>query len=215
MGPLAKLFPGPAILSKIAIYGLTFLLGGAVGNYHATKAALERELQNSADRQRENHLVLFEEFRRRNAEYKAHIEQQIGADAAAYAMLTKGKAEAERAAQQARASLRIALGESEKLSEANDGLRKVNEILAERPVDPGCILPPSVRQALDAAADADPSHAGDSEAAASRGPDDGAAAAQAVTCRELARGYVELGEYGRMMRTWVLAWQAWARIALQ
>jgi hypothetical protein len=213
MGLISRLFPA-GLWMRLMVYALVFTLGLACGNGWATKRALERELQASADRQRENHLVLFEEFRRRNAEYKAHIEQQIGADAAAYAMLTKGKAEAERAAQQALASLRIALSEAMKQKETNDGIRKVNDLLAAeaRAPDPLCLLDGRVRSILDYASGAtDTPGPGIAEAASASIPvaasEEGAAAANGLTCDQLARGYVDLASWGREGWSLYRAWQ--------
>lgn len=219
MGWLAKLFPGPAILTKIAVYGLVFALGGAVGNGWATQRALQRELQASADRQRENHLMLFAAQKEMQAKLRAEAAQQREADKAAYAVLEKGKAEAEQAAQQARASLRVALNESQKLKETTDGLKNVADILAaeaRRPVDPGCVLPGRMRLALDYASGAsDTAPAGDTETTAPGVSDGSASAATPLTCTELANGYVELGRHDRLMRAWILSFQAWADTALR
>lgn len=217
MGWLARLFPGPAILTRLTIYALVFALGGAVGNGWATKRALERELQASADRQRENHLVLFEEFRRRNAEYKAHIEQQIGADAAAYAVLEKGKADAEAAAKQARASLRIALGENQKLTENVDDLKVVNSLLAASPPDPGCVLPVGVRQSINgyiARLNSSPA-VGGAQAASAGASQSPPGADQILTCRELANSVIDILQTAGGYIARDESWREWSDKALK
>lgn len=214
MGWFAKLFPAPAILTKLVIYVLVFALGGAVGNYQATKRALERELQASADRQRENHLVLFEEFKRRNAEYKKHIEQQQDADAAAYAVLSQGKADADRAAKQARASLRIALGEKQKLEQANDGLRNVSEMLAAeaRRPDPPCQLGPELLNPLNdfvARLNRSP-NVGNTPADATAVPVGSAGADTPLACSDLADSVIDILQVAGGYIARDASWREWA-----
>lgn len=216
MGWLAKLFPG-AILTRLMVYALVFALGGAVGNSWATKRALERELQASADRMRENHLAFFEEFRRRNAEFKARMVQQQAADKAAYAVLEQGKAEAEQSAQRARASLRIALAESQKLKETTDGLRNVNDMLAAeaRRPDPPCAVSGRVRLAIDTyIASINASIAGSPEAPAAKLPY-GQDQAPPVSCDQLARSVIDILQHDAELVARDQAWASWAREALR
>lgn len=220
MGPIARLFPA-GLWMRLMGFALVFTVGLALGNHWATQRALERELQASADRQRENHQQLIAWYAGKMKELRLAREQQEGADAAAYAILQKGKADAERAAARARASLRAALAESQKLKETTDGLKAVNEMLAAelRPNDPGCVLSSGVRRTLDLASGAvDPADSGDHPEASPPSVPDGSRSTSsdaALTCDELARGYVALSEHGRMLSAWVQSWQAWASEALR
>jgi hypothetical protein len=196
-------FVPTGLLTRVAIYGLVFLLGAAVGNSRATKQALQDEAHASANRMRENHLVLFDEFKKRNAEYKAHIEQQQGASNAAYEQMQSAKARSDRSLAVARAQI-----------------AKLTETKLDVPIPgptPGCVLPPSVRQSLNAAIDSlnNRPDVGFAEAPPTRLPDGTSAGVAPLTCGELVGSVTDILEHDAMLTAWVLSWQRWAYEALR
>ena len=209
-----------SLVLKAAIVGLAFTIGLGLGNHWATRGALERQrvdlLRYAADREaavgeayakaatEHNKKLAEERERAAKADEASHTVYQAGLVAAA-----RARANAERVLESERANLT-------KLTETNDGLRKVNELLVAMPADPGCVLSYRVRLALDAASGATPdSDAGDPAPGPASGIDGSAAAASPITCQQLASGYAALGEHDRLMRAWVMAWQAWAETALR
>lgn len=211
----------------IAGVGLAFFFGMAVGNYHATQRALERTAQilldDSARRQAANHIEILKAKKEDEQRLKTEFEQQRNADRLAYNVLAEGKAEAEdakvRALQALDAEQRRLSAERAKalnLTETNDGLKKVNEILAAEMVPASCVLSARVRRELNEYANAAPYPApGDTEAPTAGLLDGTDPGAQALTCEQLSRGYLDLAEHDRMLTAWVLSWQAWAFEALR
>lgn len=149
MMKLLSWIPG-GLVTKLAIVGLIYMLGIATGQLWENQRLQERERQESADRQRENHLQLVAWYRDQMKELRLAREQQEGAEASARVILERGKADADQAAQQARASLRLALSEAAKLRENVDGLKNVNGMLADAAREPRlvCLPDDSVRRAI-------------------------------------------------------------------
>lgn len=209
IGRLLSIMP-TGLLTKAAIYALVFVLGAALGNHWATERALQRELQASADRQRENHQQLIGWYAEKMKELRLAREQQADADAAAYAALQKGRAEAEQAAQRARSSLRTALNENQSLKEANDALKAI-------PRDPGCIMPPGVRQSINNyIASINSAPAIGNPISPSTGMALGPPAADSVlSCRELASSVIDILNHDAAMIAEIMSWRAWSAEALK
>lgn len=206
------------LILRAATYALAFTLGASVGNYHATKAALLERERTGAETMRKNHEILFAEFAKRNAELKAAIARARDADKAAYAVMAKGKADAEKGRREAEKRLAAVMGDNLKLKDAADGLRMVNELLAseDRP-NPGCSMPPLVRNAIDNYIASINNHPdiGNPEAFAP-GVSDGANSSLApLTCGQLTSGMTAVLEHDAMVTALVLSWQQWATEALR
>lgn len=215
---LLNWIPG-AFVTKLAIIGLIYVLGITTGQLWENQRLTEREHQESADRQRENHLVFFAELKRFQQEYKNALAQQRAADTAAYAALEQRLAETAQAAERARASLRLALGEKEKLQENVDGLKNVTVMLADaaRAPDPGCVYPPGVRQAIDgftATINAAP-NVGKAYSASTGLPLEPASPVALLTCRELAASVIDVLNVGAQYIARDQSWRTWADEALR
>ena len=208
---LLRFFP-TGILTKFAVFALVFLLGLAYGNSYATKAALQREFDNSARRMASNHEQLITWYAERMKALRLERAKQADADAAAYAMMQRDKARTDRALALARADL-------QKLSTATQ--QKLAEVRNETAHDPapnaGCILPPVLRQSLNGVIDSINSHpnAGYTEADPARLPDGTNSAIAPVTCLELIGSLTDVLEHDAMLTGWVLSWQQWANEALR
>lgn len=153
---LAKLpaIPG-GVLTKLAIYGLVYVLGMANGQLLENRRLVEKEHQASADRQRENHRQLLAWKAETETKLKSDYEQERRADQIAHELYQRTIRAATAAKSDAERRLAALSADNLKLTETTDGLRKVNEILAiearASPPDPGCIMAPRVRDLLDTA----------------------------------------------------------------
>jgi len=221
MGWIARLFPGPAILTKIAVYGLIFALGGAMGSAWTTQRAMDRREREGNQRMVEYHGQIVTYYAERMKEIRRAREQQTAADKAAYAVLEQGKAQSDQAADRARASLRIALGEKQKLEMTNEGLKAVAEIQAtearKRPPDPGCSMPPGVRQSIDtyiASLNASP-NVGGPEASAPGASSRSAGEDPPLTCVELADSVIDILQVAGGYISRDASWRSWVSEALR
>lgn len=214
MSLLAALF-APAFLRKLVFYVIAFAFGGLIGNFHATKAALIEREELGAKTMAKNHEILFTEFKKQNTELKAAVAQARAADTAAYAVMQKGMADAERAGRVAERALNAALA---KEKETVDGLRNVNEILAsEMRPNPGCVLSPGVRLSLNDYIDSinNRPNAGPPKAASTLLAPGSHSADQPLACADLAASVRDILEHDAMLTAWVLSWQAWSTEALK
>jgi hypothetical protein len=189
-----------------AIVGMAFTWGLYVGNKWETAAAIEREHQASADRQRENHKQLLAWTKETERKLKADFEQERRADQIAHELY-------QRTIRGTQAARNAALAALSKERETNDGLRKVNEILAADvpPPSTGCVMPSSVRNALNAYIASINNHptVSGSEGIApgfSNGPDP---TDTVLTCSELASSVTDILEHNAMLTAWILSFQAW------
>lgn len=195
-----------ALLIKVAIFVLVGGLGYAWGNHHATERALQRELQASADRQRENHKQLIAWKVETEAKLKSEWAQERRADQVAHELYQRTIRETE-------AARNAALSALAKERETNNGLRKVNEILATDVPSPsaGCVMPPSVRDAIDAyiaSINNHPTVTG--SAGITPGLLNGPYPSNTVlTCAELASSVTDILEHNAMLTAWILSFQAW------
>ncbi len=196
-----------------AIIGMAFTLGMYTGNRNATERALTRELQASADRQRENHRQLLAWTKETERKLKADAEQQRAADKAAYDVLVNGKANSDRIAQQARAALAKARDEQKTLEivQQNKLAEVRNELANQGPSDPGCVLSSGVRNALNSAIASINAHPviGDTAPHAPGVPDGAYSSTTVLPCSELAAGVVNILEHDAMLTAWILSFQAW------
>ena len=207
---LLRFFP-TGLLTKLAVYGLVFTIGLSVGNSWATKAALERELQASANRQRENHEQLITWYAEKMKEIRVSREKQADADLSAYSVMEKGKVDAERGkrlAERKLAAIMAAIAARPKPKEPTD----VAPIV---PVSPDCVLPDGVRLALNGYIASINSNAGLAATDPASGPDGAAAANPPLTCEELAGSVTDILEHDANMIAQVLSWQQWAREVLK
>jgi hypothetical protein len=201
-----------ALFIKAAIYALVFTIGLSVGNSWSTKAALVREQQASADRQRENHRQLLEWTKNVERKLKAQAEQQHEADAEAFRVYQAGIVAASRAKQTAERALATERARALNLKETSDGLKRVNEILAsEMSANPGCVLSSGVRIALNAAIASLNAHPtiGSPEGQAPGVPDGPDSPNSLLTCSDLASSVTDILEHDAMLTGWILSFQAW------
>lgn len=208
----------PKIIGGI---GLAFSIGLVIGNYQATQRALERELDASARRMASNHEYLVGYYGKQMKDLRMAREQNAAADRAAYAILERGRAEAAQSAEQARASLRAALNAKQKLEVTNDGLRNVNEMLATEaranPPDPGCVMPPGVRQSVNdyiARLNASP-NIGTPASPATGLPLGPPGANTILACRELAASVIDILQVAGGYIARDASWRAWSAEALK
>ena len=195
-----------ALLLKGALIVLLCSISYASGNHHATQRALTRELQASADRQRENNRIMFEWKTKTEEKLKADFEQERRADQIAHELYQRTIADTAKARNAALAALA-------KERETNDGLRKVNEILAADVPAPstGCVMPSSVRNALNAYIASINNHPTvTSSEGITPGVSDGPDTSDSVlTCSELASSVTDILEHNAMLTAWILSFQAW------
>lgn len=194
------------LVTKVALFVLVFSLGAAIGNRHATERALQRELQASADRQRENHKQLLAWKAETETKLKAEWEQERRADRIAHELY-------QRTIQETQAARNAALAALSKERETTDGLRKVNEILASDVPQPsaGCVMPSSVRNAINdyiASINNHPTVVGP-ETFAPGVPDGPGPSDTVLTCAELASSVTDILEHNAMLTAWILSFQAW------
>lgn len=210
---------------KLATYALAFVLGLWLGNHWATREAMEAQraelLRYAAEREAavgEAYAMAQREFqdrlnaaaeRERKADAVAHEVYQAGIRASA-----KGKADVER-------KLAAEFSKASKMKEANDGLLKVNEMLASEmaalSADPGCIMPAGVRQTLNAYIARANNRAGiggpEAEAAGLLiGPD---RPDSLLACTDLAASLIDVINHDATMISRSQAWKAWATEALR
>jgi hypothetical protein len=198
----------------LAIKAAAIIIACAVsyglGNHHATQRAMQKQLieerQASADRQRENHKQLLAWKAETESKLKADFEQERRADQIAHELY-------QRTIRETQAARNAALAALSKERETNDGLRKVNEILAADVPAPstGCVMPSSVRNALNAYIASINNHptVSGSEGIApgvSLGPDP---TDTVLTCSELASSVTDILEHNAMLTAWILSFQAW------
>lgn len=211
IGLLGKV-PG-ALVTRLAIAGLLLSVGIGIGQHWANQAAIK--IVND---------VRAEEFRKATwqlakaqNEFTKRLEQeratQAAADAVAFKVYQDGIRAATNAAKRAENELANLRSDNLKLKDTTDGLKKVNEILASeiKPADPGCVLSPGVRVALDDYIASINNHptVGDSQAAPASLPYGSAAAAPILTCSDLAASVTDILEHDAMLTAWVLSFQAW------
>ncbi len=199
------------IIPRLALWGFIFTLGLLVGNRWETAAAIEREHQASADRQRENHQLLIAWTKDVERKLKTEAAQQHAADMAAAESWAKGKANSDAALFRARAQLKtLETAQQQKLAEVRDETKAL-------PPAPGCVLPPSLRQSLNAAIGSlnNRPDVGYSEAPPTRLPDGTSSTVAPVTCGELVGSMTDILEHDAMLTAWVLSWQRWAYEALK
>lgn len=191
------------LILKAATYLLVLTLGLTIGNKWATEAALIERERVGADTMRENHTILFNEFKKQNEEFRAALDQQQGADNAAREILDARAKADRRALEKARAQIA-------KLMEPK------HDVALPSP-DPGCVVHPSVRLALNDAIRSINSHPdiGYTEAAPSRVPDGTPAADTPLTCRELVGSMTDILAWGAGMIGLNLSWRSWAAEALK
>ena len=204
-------FVPTGLLTRAAIFGLVFALGLAVGNNWATERALLAREQIGAERQAKYHGELIQYYAGRMKELRLAREAQDNADRAAYAQMQADKARSDRALAAARAQLKtIETAQQNKLAEVRDDVKAL-------PPTPGCVLPPSVRQSLNAAIDSlnNRPDVGYSEAPPTRLPDGTSANIAPLTCGELVGSVTDILEHDAMLTAWVLSWQRWAYEALR
>lgn len=221
IGWIASKLANPWV-KKGAVILFAFFIGLGIGNYHATQRAVAAATQAALEYGARREAAVGEALIKAAEEDKKKLDKALDddrlADEAALDVFQKGIDEAKRdrlAAERVLSGLRGALNQ-EKVS--NDELRKRNEILAPAMRDVECGWPSDVRRVLDAAADAgadpgDPAADRDAKAVPAGGADATATAGAGLTCDDLLKGYVELGEHASVMRAWVEALQAWVRIA--
>jgi len=202
---------------RLAVLGLAFVIGLRLGNHWATEraiereqrasvAALEREKQASADRQRENHKQLLAWTKDVERKLKTDAAQKQAADKAAYDVLASGKASSDRALARARSELKtLEVVQQNKLAEVR------NDLASQGPSDPGCVLSSGVRNALNSAIASINAHPtiGDTEGQGPRilnGPD---TSDTVLTCDELAASVIDILEHDAMLTAWILSFQAW------
>jgi hypothetical protein len=212
MGLIGTLFAAP-LFRKLAIFVIVFCAGGIVGNNHATQRALTRELQASADRQRENHKQLLAWKAETESKLKADFEQERRADQIAIELYQRTIQSAAAAKAEAERGLAAITTENLNLKGANDGLKKVNEILAADVPAPstGCVMPSSVRDALNAYIASINNHPTvTSSEGVTPGVSDGPDTSDSVlTCSELASSVTDILEHNAMLTAWILSFQAW------
>lgn len=195
-----------------AVVALAFTLGLAKGNHWATSRAIEAtaEAVNKARdaEMARSAVALQEQSKRLSAELKARADANYQAAHAAYKVVLKERDAASKASKRAEAVLKHE-------QEISDGLRKVNEILAnESPPVAGCVFSPRVRSALDELSGAsDPITGGDTTTSGTTVPsgaaEESAASPDQLTCEQLLRGYGELAVWGREGWSMYDAWRAY------
>jgi len=209
-----------SLLIKAATYLVAFAIGLGLGNYYATKRAMDAQradlLKYASDREAAVGEAYGAAQRAFQDRLKVEREREIEADRASHETFQAGIVAAAKAKANAEQRLSLAFADFRKQGEIVDGLKEVNKLLADQvPTDPGCVLPAGVRRALDAASGAGDSASDGNSEAPSPGVSDGPnPSATVLTCEQLARGYVNLSEHDRMLVAWVLAWQRWAYEAL-
>ncbi len=192
-----------ALIIKAALFGLVFTLGLTIGNKWATERALIAQEQAAADMQRESTRQIFEWKVKTEARLKAELDLQRAASQAAFDTMAKGKANTDRA-------LGIARAQIAKLMEPK------HDVALPSP-DPGCVVHPSVRIALNDAIRSINSHpdVGYTEAPPARLPDGTPPADTPLTCRELIGSMTDILAWGAGMIGLNLSWKSWAAEALK
>lgn len=218
----------PAFALKAVAVALVFVLGLTIGNHWATERALQRELQASADRQRENHKQLLAWKLDEEKKLKADYDQQRNADRIAYNTLQDAKAESDAGKSAAERRLALAFADAAKLRMTNDGLKKVNDMLAAAESsarmaagaaasDAGCVMPPGVRQAIDgyiASVNSNP-FVGNPLSETTGLPLGPVAPDSVLTCRELAASVIDIIEHDAEQVGLNSSWRVWAEEALK
>lgn len=187
----------------IGAVGLALFVGLGIGNYIATKSALEEQRTDLLEYAAQREAAVGEAYAKANIEFgqklASKMKERDDADQKAHETFQEGLRSAARdrmAAERLLAAERIA-----KMKElnTNEGLRQVNKQLAEdaRRV-PGCEFSSNTRRVLDTSVGAagsglDPA-AGGPAAEASGGVASEAGASPVLTCDQLLSGYLALGQ---------------------
>lgn len=195
------------VLLKIAVVLLAFSFGLACGNTWTTARAVREATRVQAEFAASREAAIGEAYARATMENNKKLAelaaQNAKADRAAHETYQKGIVDASRAKQRAERQLQTAFAESKKLRDTNDGLKNVNQMLAEAArSNPGCVLPGRVREILDAASGASDSPSDrasetDSPAVPSGSSGEAATPTNMLTCEQLSEGYVLISEWGR------------------
>jgi hypothetical protein len=196
---------------RLAVWGFVFSLGLYFGNSWATERWINQREQAGAVTMAKNHNEMIVFYAGKMKELRLAREQLAEADAAAYAAMAKSKEDTARALALTRAQLKtLETAQQNKLAEVRDDVKAL-------PPTPGCVLPPSVRQSLNAAIDSlnNRPDVGFAEAPPTRLPDGTSSAVAPVTCAELVGSVTDILEHDAMLTAWVLSWQRWAYEALR